>query len=232
MNTEVHRKIDLLQTAKRAAAERAVTYVEEGMIVGLGTGSTAALAIELIGQRVATGLQIQGVPTSIATENLARAKNIPLLLDFEEIDLVIDGADEVDRQGNLIKGGGGALTREKIVAAASRQRIIIVDETKLVLQLGRVPLPVEVLPFGWRGAAKQLQALGCGVSLRKKDREAFLTDNQNFILDCAFTKISAPERLAKEINAIPGVVENGLFVGLVSIVVVGQMDGTAREIRF
>lgn len=222
-----------LENAKRAAAKKAVSYVSEGMIVGLGTGSTAKFATELLGQKVASGLKIQGVPSSIATEKLARELGIPLLFDFEEIDVTIDGADEVDREGNLIKGGGGALTREKIVAAASKKRIIIVDETKLVATLGTFPLPVEVLAFGWRCVAKELRSLGCDVSLRKAaGGEVFLTDNQNYILDCRFEEITAPASLAIEINGIPGVVENGLFVKMVHLVVVGEPGGGCRELFF
>jgi ribose 5-phosphate isomerase A len=221
-----------IENAKRAAAERAVAFIEDGMLVGLGTGSTAKFAIELIGQKVANGLKIQGVPTSTNTEKLARQNNIPLLLDFETIDITIDGADEVAENGTLIKGGGGALTREKIVAAASREVVIIVDENKLVDQLGMFPLPVEVLPFGWRFAAKQLRMLGCKVGLRQSGEKISTTDNLNYILDCRFEKIVESTLLAKDINAIPGVVENGLFVNLANVVVVGKMDGTTQEIRF
>ena len=175
------------------------------MVVGLGTGSTARFAIEFIGEMVAAGVRIQGVPSSAATEKLARQHRIPLLFDFDEIDLSIDGADEVDGEGSLIKGGGGALAREKIVLAASKNQIIIVDESKVVAQLGSFPLPVEILPFGWRSTARQLLKLGCGVNLRKTGEKAYLTDNQNFILDCQFEKIAAPALMTTELNSIPGV---------------------------
>lgn len=222
---------DILK-AKQAAAEKAVSYIQENMIVGLGTGSTASYAIQLIGQRITKGLKIHGVATSLETERLAKEKNIPIISEFDQVDITVDGADEVDEHGNLIKGGGGALTREKIVAAASRKEIIMVDETKLVSTLGRFPLPVEVLPFGWKFIQKQLQSLGCEANLRKKSGKIFITDNQNYIFDCIFNRIDNATELATEINTIPGVVENGLFVGLTDLVIVGHANGNAEEITF
>ncbi len=220
------------QTAKKAAAEAAVSRVENDMIVGLGTGSTAYYAIQLIGKRIAEGLRIRGaVPTSRETEKLAKQNKIPLISDFTYIDLTIDGADEVEPAGDLIKGGGGALTREKIVAAASTQEIIVVDEGKLVEQLGAFPLPVEVLPFGWRFVQSELSSLGCETHLRKKDENIFVTDNQNYILDCIYDRIVDPGLLSREINSLPGVLENGLFVGLADLVIVGSQDGSFREIQ-
>ena len=221
-----------IQKVKRAAAEKAVAYIKENMIVGLGSGSTAYYAIELLGQKIATGLKIQGVPTSLETEKLAKENNIPLLFDFERVEITIDGADEVDEYGNLIKGGGGALAREKIVAAASFKEIIVVDESKLVKTLGRFPLPVEVLPFGRQFVKERLESLGCETILRKKGDKKFITDNQNYIFDCIFEQIDNPDELTKEINSIPGVVENGLFVGLTNLVIVGHADGSAEEITF
>lgn len=221
-----------LAKAKRAAAERAVSYIRDGMIVGLGTGSTAKYVIEFLGMMVGDGLKIHGVPSSIATEKLAGELSIPLLYDFEKIDLTIDGADEVDPSGNLIKGGGGALTREKIVAAASSKRIIIVDETKLVKKLGASPLAVEVLPFGWRFTEKRLCDLGCQVNIRMSGGDVFFTDNRNYILDCWFERIVEPDSLSRAINSIPGVLENGLFVKMVQLVVVGDEKGGVREIVF
>jgi len=199
------------------------------MIVGLGTGSTAKFAIEFIGRRVAAGLNVQGVATSLETERLAKENNIPLFTEFKRVDVTIDGADEVDELGNLIKGGGGALTREKIVAAACKKEIIIIDEAKLVATLGAFPLAVEVLPFGWTFVREKLKALGCEINLRKKSGELFLTDNQNYVLDCDFRQITEPRKLEREINSIPGVVENGLFVGLAALVIVGKADGTTQE---
>lgn len=216
--------------AKRAAARRAVTLVQDNTIVGLGTGSTAFHAIVRLGELVAQGLSIQAVATSLETERIARERGIPLLTEFSHIDVTIDGADEVDESGNLIKGGGGALTREKIVAAASSREIIVVDESKQVAQLGAFPLPVEVLPFGRRFVSGVLEAMGCHVTLRRQAEQPFLTDNQNYILDCRFGKIEDPETLVLEINAIPGVVENGLFVGLSDVVLVGHAQGKVEEI--
>lgn len=221
-----------IQMAKRAAAEKAVSYIKDNMIIGLGTGSTTYYAIQIIGQKIANGLKIQGVPTSLETERLAKGNNIPLLYEFEQIDITIDGADEVDEHGNLIKGGGGALTREKIVAAASKKEIIIVDESKLVKSLGKFPLPVEVLPFGWRFVQKKIESLGYVVKLRKKDEKIFISDNQNYILDCIFNYINNPLELTIQINSIPGVVENGLFVGMTDLVIVGHADGSTDEITF
>ena len=173
-----------------------------------------------------------GVPSSMATARLARRLRIPLIADdgaFKKIDLTIDGADEVDPRLNLIKGGGGALTREKIVATRSDRVIIIVDQKKLVEQLGKFPLPVEVLPFGWQSTAEMLRNLGARVTLRMQDRKAFRTDNGNFVLDCAFRKISDPHALAQQIREISGVLEAGLFLGIADLVIVGRRDGYVQE---
>lgn len=210
------------EDAKRAAAEKAVSYVKNGMTVGLGTGSTAFYAIEKIGE---LRLQVQGVPTSLATERLAKERGIPIKEDFTEIDITIDGADEVDKDGCLIKGGGGALTREKIVAAASQTLIIIVDSSKRVEKLGSFPLPVEVVRFGWQWVQTQLIKLGCRAELRRRGDNIFLTDNGNFIFDCHFGVIDTPTLLGPRINQIPGVLENGLFVGLTHRVIYGFEDG-------
>ncbi len=218
---------------KQSAALRAVSYLSDGMIVGLGTGSTAYFAIHEIASRVSQGQEFHGVPTSSATEHLACELRIPLLSEFSSVDVTIDGADEIDPQGNLIKGGGGALTREKIVAAASSQEIIIADISKRVTTLGSFPLPVEVIPFGWHLAEKRLTSLGCNAALRRQsDDVVFTTDNGNLILDCSFNRIDEPGKLSAEINMIPGVVENGLFVGLTNLAIVGHDDGTIEEIHF
>ena len=219
-------------SSKEAAAARAVSYITDHMVVGLGTGSTANFAIEMIGTRVRNGLKIQGVPSSVATERLAREQGVPLIAEFTRIDLTIDGADEVDENGDLIKGGGGALAREKIVAAASKKKIIIVDESKLVATLGAFPLPVEVLPFGWTYVRDTIEALGPKAKLRKSGDEVFLTDNQNYVLDCQFQQIDDPRKVATNLNAIPGVVENGLFVGLTDQIIIGRTDGSFEEKLF
>jgi len=216
---------------KRAAAEAAIELVKDGMVVGLGTGSTANFAIEGLGRRVSEGLRIRGVATSKATEGLARKVGLTLasLDEVERLDLTIDGADEVDPRFNLIKGMGGALLREKMVAFVSRQEVIIVDDTKLVDVLGiKSPLPVEVVPFGHLRTRDALEGLGCKASL-KGGRSPFITDNGNLIYECKFARIEDPELLEAEIDLIPGVVESGLFVDLATKVVVASDNGV--EVR-
>ena len=201
---------------KQRSAEAACEYVKDGMIVGLGTGSTAEFAVKKIGELVRNGLSIRGIPTSDATKILAESEGIPLI-DFSEtmfIDLTIDGADEIDANLNMIKGGGAALLREKIVASASREEIIIVSSSKLVQQLGAFPLPVEVIPFGWQVVFNQLESLQGNPELRLKQGQPSVTDQGNFIVDCHFRKIENPEQLEQHLNMIPGVVENGLFINL------------------
>lgn len=201
---------------KQRSAEAACEYVKDGMIVGLGTGSTAEFAVKKIGELVRNGLSIRGIPTSDATKILAESEGIPLI-DFSEtmfIDLTIDGADEIDANLNMIKGGGAALLREKIVASASREEIIIVSVSKLVQQLGAFPLPVEVIPFGWQVVFNQLESLQGNPELRLKQGQPSVTDQGNFIVDCHFRKIENPEQLEQNLNMIPGVVENGLFINL------------------
>ncbi len=213
---------------KKMAAEKAVEHVDNGMVIGLGTGSTVKYAIKKLGEMINTGLKIEGIPTSLRTKKLATEYNIPLvdLNDYTEIDLTIDGADEVDSHLNLIKGGGGALTREKIIAYHSKKEIIVIDETKVVKKLGiDSPVPVEVTKYGWNATKKTLEELGCTAELRTIMDEVYITDNSNYILDCDFGKINEPEALEKEINSIPGVIENGLFIDLVDEVIVGSKQG-------
>jgi ribose 5-phosphate isomerase A len=218
--------------SKRIAAERAVDFIKDGMIVGLGTGSTAYFAIQKIGQKVKEGLSIKAIATSNQSEDLAKELRISLLTfaEIESIDITIDGADEVDTKWNLIKGGGGALLREKIVASASKQLIIIVDESKLSQQLGAFPLPVEIVPFGYEMTIKKLRKLCADPVLRTVDEQTYLTDNGNYIVDCHFGKITQAEELHQTLNLIPGVVDNGLFIGMASHVIVGYQDGTVKEL--
>lgn len=210
---------------KKKAAEGAVDFVESGMVVGLGSGSTIRFALELIGDRIKTGhLQdIIGISSSLQTEKLANKFGIPLTTfeDNPEIDLTIDGADEVDPRLNLIKGGGGALLREKILAQTSLRNIIIVDESKLSGQLGTLwPVPVEVIPFALQPMAGYLKSLGATVELRKaSDETLFFTDQNNFILDCNFGPISDPEQLAFQFGQRAGIVEHGLFLDLATEVI-------------
>jgi ribose 5-phosphate isomerase A len=222
--------MDAQQQLKQSAAESAVALVENGMILGLGTGSTAKLAVDVLGKRVAGGLRITGIPTSEATDHQARSLGIPIstLDEHPEIDLTIDGADEVELGPlNLIKGRGGALLREKIVASASKRLVIIVDESKLVERLGsRFAVPVEVVPFGWTATARSLQALGAKITLRTSaDSKPFITDGGHYILDCAFGPIASPAKVDSELNGIVGVVEHGLFLGMATQVIIAGKSG-------
>lgn len=218
---------------KRLAAAAGVALVEPGMIVGLGTGSTAAHAVRLLGQRVREGLDIRGVPTSAATRRLALSEGIPLT-GFEEvsrIDLALDGTDEFDPELRLIKGGGGALLFEKIVACAAERFVVFCEAKKEVAALGAFPLPVEVIPFGWELVAARIRALGGEPRLRTNaDGTVFRSDAEHYILDVSFGVIREPEALAEALDRITGVVEHGLFLGLTERVLVG--DGEAvRELR-
>lgn len=217
--------------AKRIAAEKAVEWIKDGMTVGLGTGSTAYWAICKIGELVQQGLNIRAVASSRVTEQVAREVGIPLitLAEAQTLDLTIDGADEVDRDYNLIKGGGGALLREKILAYNSHTFLVIVDEGKLVGTLGRYPLPVEVVPFAVEQTLRHLADLGCSAALRKDGDALFTTDNNHYIVDCRFEQIPDPAALDVIIRTIPGVVETGLFVHhMVSHVIVGYNDGDVQ----
>lgn len=219
--------------AKRAAAEKAVELIKEGMFVGLGTGSTAYWAIQIIGERIKEGLGIKAFASSLATQQLAREASIPLasFADTEQIDLTIDGADEVDEQGNLIKGGGGALLREKMLAFNSQSFIVIVDKTKMVKQLGRHPLPVEITPFGTAFTLHHLKKLGCVPQLRFTNGKEFVTDNGNRIADCLFNQIADPAWLNTQLHLIPGVVETGLFLNsMVTSIIIGSEDGSVTII--
>jgi ribose 5-phosphate isomerase A len=215
---------------KAAAAHAAVKMVEDGMIVGLGTGSTASLALGLLGQRVAEGLRVVGIPTSEQTEREARRLGIPLstLEEHDHIDLTIDGADEVEIGTlALLKGRGGALLREKIIASASEQLIIIVDETKAVDRLGvKSPVAVEVVPFGWQTTARRLRSFVTSLGRRTTSEGApFITDGDHYILDCACGGIEDPEDLQRQLDGTVGVIEHGLFLGLASRVIVGGSQG-------
>ena len=214
---------------KQAAAQRAIELVENGMVVGLGTGSTAAFVIHHLAARVAQGLSVVAIPTSEHTAETARQLGIPLatFAQHRRLDLAIDGADEVERTSlNLIKGHGGALLREKIVAAASERFIVVVDDEKLVDRLGaRAAIPVEVVQFGWQVTAAALEKLGATPELRHTQGQTFVTDGGNFILDCQFGPLDDPATTERLINMTVGVVENGLFVGRSSAVVVASERG-------
>jgi len=210
---------------KFLAAQKSLEYVRDGMVLGLGSGSTARHFVELLGQRISAGLKVKCVPSSETTRGWAEEAGATLtsLDDSPWIDLTIDGADEADAQLNLIKGGGGALLREKIVAAASERLVIIADSTKLVAQLGKFPLPIEVIPFAQRPVLQHLQALHGSPQLRLgEDGGPFVTDEGNHILDCAFDQIADPPSLAASLSNIPGIVEHGLFVGYADVLLIGR----------
>jgi ribose 5-phosphate isomerase A len=229
----VNSKCDMSQDEnqlKLAAAESAAAQVTDGMIVGLGSGSTATLAVNAIGRRVAEGLRITGIPTSERTASQARTLGIPLttLTEANQIDLTIEGADEVEEGSlNLIKGLGGALLREKIVASASKRLAIVVDERKVVGRLGtRGPVPVEVVPFGWQVTANRLAGMGAKPVLRQDaDGKPFISDGGHYILDCEFGPSVPAEPLAKELDHLVGLVEHGLFIGLTTEVHVAGAGG-------
>lgn len=215
---------------KQAAADWSAEQLRDGMIVGLGSGSTAAMAVDAIGKRVKEGLKIVGIPTSEHTAEQAQHLGIPLatLGEYQQIDIAIDGADEVEMGTlNLIKGGGGNQLREKIVASASKCFVVIVDQSKLSNRLGeKFKVPVEVAQFGWQATARSLEKLSGHPGLRQsKTGGPFITDGGNYILDCAFGPISSPPELAKELDSVVGVLEHGLFIGMAAQVAIGGPEG-------
>lgn len=224
--------MDTITQAKKAAGEKAAALVQPGMLVGLGTGSTAYWAIEKIGEMVKGGLNIRAVATSLASEKQARELGIPItsFSEIQQLDIDIDGADEVSHDLQIIKGGGGALLREKIVAMASRRKVIVADERKYVKTLGKFPLPIEIIPFGWELVFRAVQSLQGGPTLRTKDDKPYITDNGNYILDCAFGAIENPEQLHHQLKAITGVVETGLFINMQPTVIIAYENGEVKTI--
>jgi len=226
-----------VDTRKLAAAQAAAELVEDGMVVGLGSGSTASLAVAAIGRRTAQGLRIVGIPTSEKTAEQARGLGIPLttLEEQASIDLTIDGADEIERQSlDLVKGLGGALLREKLVATVSKRLVIVADEDKLVEQIGegRRPIPVEVAPFGWQSTARRLSALGAEWSQRMTpEGQPFITDGGHIILDCRFESPRPARELQQALDSMVGVMEHGLFLGMTSEVIVGKAGGEVVRLR-
>jgi len=224
-------QLDTRDQEKQAAAREAVQLVESGNVVGLGSGSTATYAIRFLAERIRDGLKIIGVPTSQRTKQLAEQLGIPLatLDERQQIDIAIDGADEIDPQLNLIKGGGGALLREKIIASASSRFIVVADSAKQVARLGKFPLPVEVIPFAQALIRSRIAALGAQVSLRGYAYgNPYVTDEGHHILDCTFGAIADPLALAARLHAIPGVVEHGLFVGMAEMALIGKNGEVIR----
>jgi ribose 5-phosphate isomerase A len=224
------------EQAKRNAGVYAVDFIKTEMAVGLGSGTTVYWLIQELGKRVREGLQITAVPTSSKTADLARAAGIVLsdLDSISSLSLTIDGADEIDPRGQLIKGGGGALLQEKIVAAATAELIIIADASKLVPQLGKFPLPVEVIPFGYQQVKEKILNGGLckNITLRKQGNEVFITDHHHYILDCEFEKIANAEELNTSLHLIPGVVETGLFISMATTAIIGHEDGRIEVINY
>lgn len=227
-----HRGMLSANDIKQQVGEQAAQLIKPGMTAGIGTGSTAYWLLMALGKKVQEGLTIRCVPTSRETARLAAEQRIPLveLNDVAAIDITIDGADEIDPQGQLIKGGGGALLQEKMVAAASRQLVIIADHTKLVQQLGAFPLPVEVIPFGWKQVQRRIREIyHVDSSLRLKDNQPLITDHGHYILDCHFGQIPDALTLHITLNTMPGVVDNGLFIRMATSTIIGYPDGTIRQ---
>ncbi|MCK4718780.1 MAG: ribose 5-phosphate isomerase A [Thermoplasmata archaeon] len=229
-----------MPVAKKVAGEHAARYVKDGMVVGLGSGSTIVPAVRRIAERMREEeMDIIGIPTSEATASLARELDIPIsvLEEHPVVDLTIDGADEVDPNLQLIKGLGGALVREKIVAAATKREIIVVDDRKMVPFLGsRSPLPVEVVPFCWQSTRRLVETVGCRPMLRENVAKVggdvvYTTDNGNYILDCDFERIDHPHDIEVRLNNMPGVVENGLFLDIASVVIIGYDNGETRVVE-
>ncbi|MBV9105937.1 MAG: ribose-5-phosphate isomerase RpiA [Verrucomicrobia bacterium] len=228
--------------AKRVAAAQAIErFLVDGMTIGLGSGTTSRWFVRILGERVAQGLRVTGVPSSKSTGQLATEVGVALadLNDVDQLDLTIDGADEIDGKGQMIKGGGANLLWEKIVACASKKMVCIVDESKLVEGLGRFPLPVEVIPFAWRSTERHLRALfkenGLGdpkIDMRGGLEKPLITDSGHYLLDCHLEKIPEPESLGANLKQIPGVVEHGLFIGIATDAVVGHASGESEVFTF
>ena len=227
-----------LDGQKKLAAHAALKLVKPGMKVGLGSGSTANHFIKALGEKARAGLDVTGIPTSKATFELAKASGVPIgsLEDFPFLDLVVDGADEIDPDFRLIKGGGGALLVEKIVGSSARELVIIADESKQVKKLGKFPLPIEVVALGVKATGWKLERIfkmvdmAPKMALRMKDGQPFRTDMGNLIIDCACGEIKQPDRLEVMLNNLPGVVNNGLFIGMASLIIIGRANGTVAEI--
>lgn len=218
----------MILNLKKMAGEKAAEHVQNGMALGLGTGSTVRFFVERLGELVGEGLDVVGVPTSKRTEDLARQVGVPLttLEETPALDLAVDGADEVDPNLNLVKGMGGALLREKIVASSCREFMVIADESKLVDKLGtKSPLPVEVTQFGWTSVKEWISKLGCIPNLRKVEGSPYLTDNQNYLLECEFKGIDDPHDLDRRLHSLPGVVETGLFLDMACRAIIGKGSG-------
>ncbi|MFD1065956.1 ribose 5-phosphate isomerase A [Oceanobacillus locisalsi] len=218
---------------KQLAAEKAAEQVKDGMVLGIGSGSTVNYMLQKLAERIETeGIQIKGIPSSKKTEKLANELGISLttFAEHHHIDLAIDGADEIDEHFQLAKGGGGSLVREKMVDSHADYFIVIAGADKLVKRLGAFPLPVEVIPFGWEVTEKKLQELGCQTTLRYQEEKPFVSDNGNYIIDCQFKSIEEPENVHKEIKALLGVVETGIFINMVNEVIISE-NGKIKVVK-
>ena len=219
---------------KKSAGEKAATFIEDGMTIGLGSGSTIYWVMKKLGEFVSQGMNLRGIPSSKRTEEWAKEFNITLI-DFSNVDFLdvaIDGADEIDPQFNLIKGGGGSLVREKIVDSHAKRLIIVADESKLVSKLGKFPLPVEVLPFGWETTATRISKLGVYPVLRMKEEAVFVSDNGNYILDCPFDSINDVARLHSQLKMLVGVIETGLFINMTDTIIIGGENDVRVKSNF
>ncbi|WP_298786698.1 ribose-5-phosphate isomerase RpiA [uncultured Marinococcus sp.] len=213
---------------KQDAAAKAVEYIPDDSIVGLGSGSTMYWVMQKLGELVQQGVHVQGIPSSAATEQWAKEFNVPLVYfsnDMTKADVAIDGADEVNPDFHMTKGGGGSLLREKIIADAADKLIIAVDQSKIVQQLGSFALPVEITPFGWQKTVRDIQSLGCDPVLRRDHGDPFETDNGNYVIDCDFQLIERPEELHHQLIQLVGVVETGLFTDMADIIIAGTEGG-------
>lgn len=228
--------------AKRAAAAKAIeTFLRDGMTIGLGSGTTSRWFVRILGEHVTSGLRVTGVPSSKSTGQLAQEVGVPLadLNDVNQLDLTIDGADEIDSKGRMIKGGGANLLWEKIVAFASKRMVAIVDESKVVERLGSFPLSIEVIPFAWRSTERHLQNLfkdegfaDVRIDVRGGLQKPLITDSGHYLLDCHLRAIPDPESLGAKLNQIPGVVEHGLFINIATDAVIGHVNGHAEVVTF
>lgn len=220
---------------KQIAAQEAASRIKDGMVIGIGSGSTVNEMLRFLAKRIeAEGIRVSGIPSSLKTERLARELEIPLttFAVHQKVDIAIDGTDEVDSNLHLIKGGGGSLVREKMVDMVADKFIVIADQSKMVKQLGNVAVPVEIVPYGWQATEKRLEQIGCQTNLRYRNGEIFVSDNQNYIIDCKFTEIKEPARLHESIKRLVGVVETGIFTDMVhETIIVDQGNISVLKVK-
>lgn len=220
---------------KQVAAQEAASRIKDGMVIGIGSGSTVNEMLRFLAKRIeAEGIRVSGIPSSLKTERLAKELEIPLttFAVHQKVDIAIDGTDEVDSNLYLIKGGGGSLVREKMVDMVADKFIVIADQSKMVKQLGNVAVPVEIVPYGWQATEKRLEQIGCQTNLRYRNGEIFVSDNQNYIIDCKFTEIKEPARLHESIKRLVGVVETGIFTDMVhETIIVDQGNISVLKVK-